>query len=284
MRAAGYIRVSTEEQARHGWNLEADRERIGQIAQENGWELVEVFDDGGRQGDDPDRPGFNLMLDTLDQVDVVVMRSLDRLSRDTFLYALATRAFRTAGVQVYTFSGLVDLETPEGELAANVLAAIHRFEKRQIGARVAQAARARVKTGRHHGRPPHGYRTGPEGLVIYEPEAAVVQRIFREYVAGLSQWEIVAGLVRDGIQAQRKAWHQGTVSNVLKSRVYLGEVRFNGQWLEGSHEPIVKAELWAKAAALRAANVRSESWKGREPVAGHLLATGCSGAVDAGRQ
>jgi hypothetical protein len=124
--------------------------------------------------------------------------------------------------------------------------------------------------------------------VIEPTEAAVVQRVFREYaIEGLSQWEIVRGLVADGIAAQKRGWHQGTISNMLRSRTYLGEVNFGGQHYPGSHEAIVKPDLWAKAAALRAANLRSESRKGREPVAGHLLAYGllrcgrCGAAMNA---
>ena len=58
VRAAGYIRVSTEEQRKHGWNLGADRERIERTVAERGWTLHAIYDDGGLQGDDPTRPGF----------------------------------------------------------------------------------------------------------------------------------------------------------------------------------------------------------------------------------
>ena len=45
-RAAGYVRVSTDEQAKNGWNLDADRERINDIAAANGWDLIALHDDG----------------------------------------------------------------------------------------------------------------------------------------------------------------------------------------------------------------------------------------------
>ena len=67
MRAAGYIRVSTDEQAKHGWNLGADRDRIEATITERGWTRHAIYDDGGRQGDDPDRPGFLRMLAEVDR-------------------------------------------------------------------------------------------------------------------------------------------------------------------------------------------------------------------------
>ena len=57
-RAAGYIRVSTEEQRRDGWNLEADRSRIEATIAEQPWTFHAIYDDGARQGDDPDRAGL----------------------------------------------------------------------------------------------------------------------------------------------------------------------------------------------------------------------------------
>jgi hypothetical protein len=99
MRAAGYVRVSTEEQVKHGWNLDEDKQRIQELANAEGWELIELWDDGGLRGDNPDRPGLRAMLDSLGQFDVLVMRSLDRLSRDLFIYAQVRNALRDAGVQ-----------------------------------------------------------------------------------------------------------------------------------------------------------------------------------------
>lgn len=270
MRAAGYIRVSTEEQRRDGWNLDADRERIQEIAAERGWELVTVYDDGGRQGDDPDRPGFNAMLDALGDLDVIVMRSLDRLSRDTFLFALATKAIRTAGVSVETFNGPVDLDTPEGELSSNVLAAIARFEKRQIGVRVKQAMGARARAGHHHGRAPFGYDVG---MTVNESQAATIIRVFHEYaIDGISQREIARRLNREGIAAQRGRWTQGAISKTLHMPVYIGKVRFNGEILDGNHEAIISPEVWAKAQALRQANTSSR--RAKNPAGPHLLGGG----------
>ena len=81
-RAAGYVRVSTEEQVKHGWNHEEDQRLIREKTEAEGWDLIQLFDDGGLQGDREDRPGLTAMLESLDQYDVIVMRNLDRLSRD----------------------------------------------------------------------------------------------------------------------------------------------------------------------------------------------------------
>ena len=95
MRAAGYIRVSTEEQKVHGWNLGEDSALILERYPD-----AVLFDDGGRQGDDPNRPALLAMLGRLDEFDVVIMRQQDRISRDPVIWGTAEAAFRKAGVRV----------------------------------------------------------------------------------------------------------------------------------------------------------------------------------------
>lgn len=277
MRAVGYLRVSTEEQKRHGWNLGADREQIEAIAATNGWDLVEIYDDGGRQGDDPDRPGFNAMIAALDKTDVIIMRSLDRLSRDTFLYALATKAIRAAEVAVHTFNGPVDLDTPEGELANNVLAAIHRFEKRQIGVRVKQAKGARGRAGRYNGGGrPYGYQLCDGDLVIDLVEAKVIERIYADTLARVSQWSMAKTLNREGIpSATGGTWIQASIRKILDNPIYMGKIRLNGAVHPGKHDPIIDEATWHEAKRIRAeAASQRGNGGGRNPKGAHLFVKG----------
>lgn len=56
-----------------------------------------------------------------------------------------------------------------------------------------------------------------------------------------------AGVSRDRIRPSGNAGSKRAVSHVLKSRAFPGEVKFNGRWHEGSHDPIKDPELWGKA-------------------------------------
>ncbi len=108
MKAAGYVRVSTVEQVEHGFNLEEDKRLIRELCERRGWELVDLYDDGGKQGDDPDRPGLLRMLGELERFDVLVIRSQDRVTRDPGIWATVTAALALADVQVETFHGPLD--------------------------------------------------------------------------------------------------------------------------------------------------------------------------------
>jgi len=274
MRAAGYIRVSTAEQADKGWNLGEDRRLIEARCESEGWELVEIYDDGGRQGDDPDRPGLRALLDSLGDLDVVLMRSQDRISRDIGIWAVTSAALRAAGVRVETFSGPIDLESPAGEFMANVMASVGKFEKRQTGQRVKQAMQARAGMGLHPGGPaPYGYRWEDKALVTVPHEAGVVRRIYGDYVAGMGQRAVVRALNESRLPTRHGGqWQQSAVVRVLSSVLYTGKLEFKGEVMPGAHEAILSEGVWNRAQEIRTGALRRKG--GRHPEGGHLLARG----------
>ena len=263
MRAAGYVRVSTQEQVEHGYNLEADKHLVRELCERRGWQLVEVYDDGGRQGDDPDRPGLLRMLGELERFDVLVIRSQDRITRDPGIWATVTAALALADVQVETFTGPLDYRSPTGELSGNIMAAIGKFEKRQIGARTKQALAARARQGFHTGGPPpFGYRWQDGQLVKVPAEARVVERMFSDYLDGKGQRTI----------ARELGWHQSKVSRILGSELYAGKLAHDGQLFDGQHEAIISDDTWHRAERLRKSGVRRKG--GRHADGGHLLTRG----------
>lgn len=283
MRIAGYIRVSTDDQRKHGWTLDEDRVLIAERCPE-GAEL-ELFDDGGLQGDDPNRPALLALLSRLDEFDLVIMRQQDRISRDPIIWGTCAAAFQKAKIRVETFTGPIDLDTPQGRFFADMMAAVGKLEKGQIAQRVKQAMQGRARAGRHNGGPrPYGYLWDPyqengkekHRLVIFEAEKVIVRRIFAEFLAGTSQRQIARNLMADGIAAQRGGtWHQGTITKYLANPIYKGAVRLNGQVYDGEHEAIIDPETWDKARQLREAMRKSDGGGyGRTPTGSHLFTKG----------
>jgi site-specific DNA recombinase len=275
VKAAGYVRVSTDEQVRDGWNLDEDKARIRELADREGWDLVEVYDDGGRQGDDFERPGLRSMLDSLGDLDVIVMRSIDRLSRDLLIYATVRNALRKARVTVYDFDG----RAIEFDLGDDVKAVLGEEEKRAIGRRVKQARAGRIRNGlAPGGRPPYGYAWQDKEWVIGQREAAIVRRIFADYASGMGQRAIVRSLNDDGIRAPGGGrWHQGRVSRTLGAIAYIGKLNVEGS-PDGKHEPIVDDQLWERVQAIKAgrsAGRKDGRGNGGRPAEGkHLLTRG----------
>src|SRR6266545_2957767 len=85
VKAVGYIRVSTEEQAEQGVGLSAQRSVIEAEVARRGWTLVQVFEDTASGRSLSGRRGLEAALETLEAgtADALVVAKLDRLSRST---------------------------------------------------------------------------------------------------------------------------------------------------------------------------------------------------------
>ncbi len=142
------------------------------------------------------------------------------------------------------------------------MAAIGKFEKRQIGERVKQATAGRARQGLYVGTAPYGYRFENGQLVQVPSEARVVERMFRDYLDGKGQRTL----------ARELSWHQSKVSRILGSEVYAGKVAYDGKLYDAQHEAIVSEDTWQRVAQLRASGVRRKG--GRQADGGHLLTRG----------
>jgi DNA invertase Pin-like site-specific DNA recombinase len=208
MRAIGYLRVSTEEQAQSGLGLEAQRARVIEEAGRRGWELVAVLSDEGYSAKDLARPAITEALEELKahRAEVLLVAKLDRLSRSLLDFANVMAMSRRQGWQVCALDLGVDTSTPSGELMANVLASFAAYERQLIGQRTRDALAVRKAQGQRLGRP----------VLLPEP---VRRRIVRARGRGQSLPRIAAKLNAEGVPcAQGGArWYPATVAAVLKS-------------------------------------------------------------------
>jgi len=287
-RAAAYVRVSTERQAKEGLSLDEQTRRVKAHIATQGWTLADTFIERGVSGRKDDRPELGRLLEAVDRgdFDIVVIPKLDRFGRSVRQLHENFARLDRANVRLVSLTESIDTSTSVGRLLRAVLAALAEFESDTIGDRVASVTAARAASGKAHGRAPYGYRPGgKDGILIDPAESVIVKRIFREYVAGTSQRQIARDLNRDGHRAQRDGpWVQGTVSKLLANPVYSGTVRLNGEHYDGSHEAIIDADTWRQAEQMRLAATRSR--RGRTPTANHVLAggmlrCGCGSAMNA---
>jgi DNA invertase Pin-like site-specific DNA recombinase len=145
--------VSTEEQARTGLGLSAQREAITREASRRGWEVTWHVDQAS--GRSLDRPALTKALNELagGRASALVVAKLDRLSRSLSDFAQTMNVARKQQWALVALDLGVDTTTPAGELVANVMAAVAQWERRVIGARTSEALQARKQAGLPLGRP-----------------------------------------------------------------------------------------------------------------------------------
>ena len=204
MRAIGYIRVSTEEQASEGVSLAAQRAKIAAWCQANDYELMDVLIDAGLSGTRTDRPGLTAALVSVGKGDALVVYSLSRLSRSTkHTLELADR-LEKAGADLVSLSERIDTTTAAGKMVFRLLAVLNEFERDQLAERTSAALQYKKRKGELVGAVPYGKMLSADGktLVEHPAEQQVLTEARTLHGTGLSLRQIARALAAKGFVAR----------------------------------------------------------------------------------
>jgi site-specific DNA recombinase len=284
LRAASYVRVSTDEQTR-GFSLDGQRKAIEDRAASDGAALLPIFTDAGISGAKADRPAYQAMLAAAaaGEFETLYVWKFDRLGRDAEELLRARRMLEAVGV---TIVSLTEGEA-ESTLIYGVRALVAQEEREKIGERTRMGLEQVARTGRQPcGQPPLGYRSvgsrADRSWVIDEREAKILRRIVALYLAGKGVNTIARTLNREGVppvsvlRGKRAAgrWSPRPLLDILDSPVYEGKIRHQGLTYAGSHERLLDEETVARIRSLREARKKSAGGgRGRLPKR-HLLVKG----------
>lgn len=230
MKAALYIRVSTDKQASEGTSLEVQEEKLLKFCSMQDWQVHRLYADRGISGKDTERPQFQALMQEArqKQFDVVVVTKLDRFGRSLRDLINSIHELNSIGIQFTSVNDNINTTTPNGKLLFHVLGAFAEFEREIIKERMmAGIAKARQE-GRQLGRVPMGYKVVNGEVLIDSEKAELVKTIFQAYAAGETAWRI----------SQRLNMKPSTVSYILKNRFYADP------GCNGGHEPLVDRELF----------------------------------------
>lgn len=221
----GYIRCSTEEQARDGLGLAAQEGRIRAHCVAQGLHLDELVVDAGESGKNLERPGLQGLLTRVRAGDVgtVVVLRLDRLTRNTRdLLELVEGEFASRGVELVSLSEQLDTRTPAGRLMLTLLGALAQMERELIADRTKAALRVKKDRGERLGGAPLGFSLPASGAVLEfeEREMAPVRLILSRRAAGASYRAIAEELRAAGLPTKRGGtWRSETVRKVWGRRI-----------------------------------------------------------------
>lgn len=161
--AVGYLRLSQD-----GKSLERQRRDVESYADDQGFDLVDVYNEGKRtSGFDDDRPEYQALLSRLEDgdVDAVVVPNLSRLSRDRKERLRLLLDLDDTGVQLHSFElgRAVDLDDDWELVQQSIRATTDDVEKRKEIERSKRATKERLEQGFDHGRPPYGLQFDDAG-------------------------------------------------------------------------------------------------------------------------
>jgi DNA invertase Pin-like site-specific DNA recombinase len=272
-RCAVYTRKSTEEGLDRAFNtLDAQREACEAfIASQRaeGWTLVpDRYDDGGFSGGSLDRPALQRLLADIEAglIDVVVVYKIDRLSRSLMDFAKLVEVFDAHEVTFVSVTQSFNTTTSMGRLTLNILLSFAQFEREVIGERIRDKVAASKARGMWMGgKVPLGYRVENRRLVVNEPEAARVRRVFELFAETGSGVETVRRLQAEGITTRSgRPLDKGDVYKLLNLRTYVGEVAHKGNIYRGEHQAIIPRTLWDRVHAILQVSPRQRSAQNRQ--------------------
>ncbi|MDB4894713.1 MAG: resolvase, partial [Firmicutes bacterium] len=281
-KVAIYIRWSTEDQGQ-GHTLEIQRESCRYYCMSQGWVARDelTFIDDGWSGSNLERPALARLRDSVraGQVECAVVYKLDRLSRNIKdIINLVLDEWEEACC-VRSTQEPVDTTSDAGKMFFTMLGSFADFERSSIKSRTWSGKVKNAEKGRNPGMVyPFGLQKAEAGgWEIREDEAAVVRRIFAEYLRGRSCRLIAFGLNDQGTPTRSgRMWQNADISRLLRNPLYAGRLVFNrrafaqkkklGRVVEkdaaeviscdGAAPAIVDQESWDQAARIRAGRPR----------------------------
>jgi DNA invertase Pin-like site-specific DNA recombinase len=239
-RAAIYARFSTSMQSER--SIEDQVRLCAERAHADGMTVLDTFTDMALSGASMHRPGLQALLDRAkrDEIEVVLIEALDRISRDQADIAAIFKQLAFRGVRIITLA-----EGEISELHVGLKGTMNQLFLKDLAAKTRRGLRGRVEAGRSGGGNAYGYDvvrpldTAGEPVrgerAINSKESQIVRRIFEEYAEGKSPKSIVKGLNADCIPGPRgKLWrdtairgHRQRGTGILNNELYVGRLVWN---------------------------------------------------------
>ncbi len=217
-----------------------------------GMRVYDVYRDEGISGKTVKRPELQRLLNdtAAGAIQKVVTLKLDRISRNVRDMLNITEELEKHGVAFICVRDNIDTSSAAGKLMRTVLAAIAEFESDIAGERTYAAKHELTLQGRYAGgNIPFGYDydKGDRAFVVNEAEAAIVERVFGEYLNGATTYKIAQQLNKEGIPTKRGGrWQAVQVDLILRNVFYTGQLHWIGIIYNGSHAAIIADRLFNK--------------------------------------
>ncbi|MDT8900424.1 recombinase family protein [Anaeroselena agilis] len=195
------------------------------------WEFAGIYADEGITGTNTkNRTEFNRMIDDCltGRIDLIVTKSISRFARNTLDCLKYVRMLKDKGVAIFFEKENIDTMDSKGEVLLTILSSLAQDESRSISENSRWGIVRRFQQGkvRVNHKKFIGYDKDENGeLVINKQEAAIVRRIFAEYLAGKGCKAIGKGLERDGVLTAtgKKVWHESVIKKMLQNEKYAGD-------------------------------------------------------------
>jgi site-specific DNA recombinase len=264
-----YIRVSTEDQAREGFSLGEQEEKLRQLCKYKDFEIYKVYKDAGISAKNmKDRPAFQQMLEDMKagKLNYIVAYKLDRVTRSVRDLEVLITTLEDYHCYLVCERDDVNTSTANGRFFVRMLTVLSQLEIEIVSERTKFGLNGAIKSGHIPGKCPFGYyRDTDKTLKINNSTKDLVIRIFEMYLEGKSYQAIANILNSEKINSPtKKKWIDSTIDRIINNKIYIGD--YERYRLDNSKETevfmnvapaIITRAMWEEVQKQKEKNQRS---------------------------
>ena len=259
-----YLRVSTEDQAREGFSLPEQRERLETFCKFKGYEIVDYYEDAGISAKTGNyRPEFERLKKDIKskRINTIIALKLDRITRSIFDWEKLMTFLDENDAYIDCANDEVNTTNANGKMVSRLLMSVSQNEIERTSERTKVGLAGAIKQGHLPSQAPLGYKHENKKLVIDYSTKDVVVRIFELYYNGNS-YQTISNILNKEQVLGKTNWRDSTITAILENEVYKGDFVHGKRtkhptYYENVVEPLVSKEMWEDCQVQKKKNSRA---------------------------
>lgn len=259
-----YMRVSTEDQAREGFSLPEQKERLETFCKFKGYEIVDYYQDAGISAKTGNyRPEFERLKEDIKskKINTIISLKLDRITRSIYDWENLITFLDENEAYLDCANDEVNTTTANGKMVARLLMSVSQNEIERTSERTKIGLAGAIKQGHIPHVAPLGYKHENKTLVIDYSTKDVVVKIYELYYEGYS-YKKISNIFNEEKVLGKDNWRDSTIQTILENEIYKGDFVHgkrtkNPTYYENVVEPIVSKKMWEDCQVQKKKNSRS---------------------------
>lgn len=259
-----YLRVSTEDQAREGFSLPEQRERLESFCKFKGYEIIDYYEDAGISAKTGNyRPEFERLKNDIKakKVNTIVALKLDRITRSIYDWENLMTFLDENNAYLDCGNDEINTTSANGKMISRLLMSVSQNEIERTSERTKVGLAGAIKCGHIPHVAPLGYKHEDKKLVIDYSTKDIIVRIFDLYYNGYS-YQKISNLFNEKKVLGKDNWRDSTIQTILENEIYKGDFVHGKRtkhptYYEDVVEPIVSKEMWEDCQVQKKKNSRS---------------------------
>lgn len=259
-----YMRVSTEDQAREGFSLPEQKERLEAYCKFKGFVIKDYYTDAGISAKTGNyRPEFERLKEDIKskKINTIIALKQDRITRSIFDWEELMRFLEENDAYLDCVNDDINTTNANGKMVSRILMSVSQQEIERTSERTKVGLAGAIKQGHIPHQAPLGYKHENKKLVIDHLTKDVVIRIFELYHKGMSYQKISTLFNKEQVLSKTN-WRDSSIVAILENEIYKGDFVHGKRtkhptYYENVVEPIVSKEIWEECQVQKKKNSKS---------------------------